>query len=322
MNVLLVRADGIGDALACVPLLAALRDAGHTVGAVLGPANRDVFAQTALARVHVLERIAWPHHGSTPQSRRRALAEARLGGYDIALVASEEMDAFRFAREARVARRVGFVNGWEKPFKTLWVWRLLTRALRRPATAARATEHEVQTLFRLGAGLFAETQPTRDLSRLRPLVLDEPAAPHGAVVLQVSQKLAGCGLDPATYAALAARLNAHGLAVLAAGDDERAVALVAREGAAEARTRLGVREWKALLAGARLLVTPDSGAAHVAGMLGVPCVDCFAPSGATARDILRWRPWAAPNRTIVLDPARDRESTAAQLAHAALELLA
>ena len=51
-------------------------------------------------------------------------------------------------------------------------------------------------------------------------------------------------------------------------------------------------------------------------MLGVPCIDCFAPTLVTARDVARWRPWAAPYRAIVLDPARSRLATATILASA------
>ena len=57
--------------------------------------------------------------------------------------------------------------------------------------------------------------------------------------------------------------------------------------------------WKATLAGARAVVTPDSGAAHVAGMLGVPCVSIFPAVPNAARDLLRWRPWCGPERSLV-----------------------
>jgi ADP-heptose:LPS heptosyltransferase len=322
VNVLLVRADGIGDALACVPLIEALRAAGHTVGAVLGLGNRDVFASAAVERVHVLERIPWPRHGSTPETRRSALEEVRAARYDVALVASEEMEAFAFARDARIPRRTGYVNGFEKPFKTLRVRPLLTTTIERPASAARTSEHEVETLFRLGEGLFAQSAPTREVARLQGLVLDDPPASHGAVVLQVSPKLAHAGLGVEAYASLATLLRAEGHSVAVTGDDTPLLTEVARAAHVEAHAKLSLRAWKALIAGARVLVTPDSGAAHVAGMVGVPCVDAFAPGKATARDVMRWKPWAAPHRTLVLDPVRSPSGTAAQLADAARELLA
>jgi len=321
VKVLLVRADGIGDALACAPLVAALRDAGHDVGAVLGTANHAIYARRAFSAVHVLERIPWPRHGSTATSRRAALAEVRAARYDLALVASEEIDAYAFARDARIARRVGYANGWEKPLKTLRIAALLTRVLVRPASAERAREHEVATLFRLGAGLCAESEPTRDPERLRPLVLDLPARAHGNVVLQVSRKLAAAGLDAGAYVAIACDLIARGIGVVLAGDEADLLADVARASGAGLRGDLDVRGWKSLLGGARAVVSPDSGAAHVAGMLGVPCVDCFPPSPTTVHDVRRWHPWAASYRAHVLDPARGREATGREIASDVLEVL-
>ncbi len=314
MNVLLVRADGLGDALACAPLVAALRTAGHVLGAVLGTHNRDAFARGAFARVHVLERIPWPGHGSTPGSRREALAAARVARYDVALIASEEPDAYEFARDARIPERIGFINGWEKPLKTLRIAPLLTRAIVRPASAARERHHEAVTLFRLGRGLHREVVPTRELARLRPLVLDEPAVPHGRVALQASLKLADAGLGEAALVAAGTALAQRSRAVLVLGDDPALAGRVAAACGGEAATGLDLRAWKAAIAGARALVTPDSGAAHVAGMLGIPCVDCFAPDDPRAP--ARWSPWAAPYRILELDPMRSAAQIGASIADA------
>ncbi len=322
MRVLLVRADGIGDALACVPLVAALRAAGHEVGAVLGTGNRDAFSTRAFARVHVLERIPWPRHGATPESARVALAEAKRARYDAALVASEEMDAYRFAVDACVPRRIGFVNGFEKPFKTARVRGWLTQRIVRSASAARAREHEVETMFRLGTDLVGESAPTRDAVRLRELVLDDAPAPQRFVALQASPKLAGAGLDRAAYVALAEALVAHGRPVRVYGDDAGFVRDVALASGTRGFAALSVPAWKAHLAAASAVVTPDSGAAHVAGMLGVPCVDCFPPRSTTARDVARWHPWAAPYRAHVLDPARERFATGRAIVRDVLDVIA
>jgi ADP-heptose:LPS heptosyltransferase len=319
MKVLLVRADGLGDALVCAPLIAALRAAGHTLGIVLGTRNQDAFAPGTFAEVHVLERIPWPRHGSTPGSRRAALAAARAARYDIALIASEEVEAYRFARDARIPERAGFTNGWEKPLKSLRVAPWLTRAHVRPASAARERFHEVVTLFGLGRGLHGEPVPTRDLARLRPLLIGDPARPHGRVALQASAKFARAGLDAPAFVALARELRARGRSPLVLGDDPVFARAIAEEAGVEAELGLDVAAWKAAIAGASALVTPDSGAAHVAGMLGVPCIDCFAPENGRAP--ARWSPWAAPFRTVVLDPVRTPAQTGARLAGEVAELL-
>jgi len=320
VKVLLVRADGIGDALICAPLVAALRAAGHSLGAVLGAGNRAAFAPGTFAEgVHVLERIPWPRHGSTPESRRDALAGARAARYDVALIASEEIEAYAFARAARIPERIGFINGWEKPLKSLRVAPWLTRAHVRPASAQRERFHEVVTVFGLGKGLHGEPVPTRDLARLRPLVLGAPAAPHGRVALQTSAKFERAGLDAAAFVATARELQALGLVPLVLGDEPAFAREIAGAAGVEVAAGLDLPAWKAAIAGARALVTPDSGAAHVAGMLGVPCVDAFAAENAGAP--ARWSPWAAPFRTVTLDPARTSAQTGVRLAREAGELL-
>jgi ADP-heptose:LPS heptosyltransferase len=293
-RIVLVRGDGIGDALALTPLLAALRSAGHEVSAILSPRNAEAFSRGALAGVHILERYPWPQHGSIPESRAAVLAALRARSYDIALIPSEEPDGYRLASEAGIPVRVGFTNGFEKPLKTLWAQRKLTRAIVRPASARRERRNEVERLFELGAGLHGEAQPTRDLARLRPLVLDAPAAPSGRVVVQLSPKFARYGFGMAEQVRAFSTLAAAGpVSALADPADPAS----AREIAAAAGMRLeatpGLAEWKALIAGARALVTPDTGAAHVAGMTGVPAFVLFEADGHEEANLRRWRPWCS-----------------------------
>ena len=303
MKVLLIRTDGVGDAMVCTPLIAALRDAGHELGVVLGVGNREVFAKRAFKHVHVLERIAWPEHGSTPKSRQQALGDVHEVGYDVALIASEEMDAYQFAKDAKIPKRVGFVNGWEKPFKTMRVKMLLTDSIVRPGTAKASDEHEVRTVFRLGAGLHGEPAPTREAARLRELVLDEPVARTPYIMLQTSGKNQDAGLDRETYIALARALRQSRCEVILLGDEISLINAVAKGSGAMANGLLGMVQWKEAIASARALITPDSGAAHIAGMIGMPTIDCFPGGPHSAENIKRWSPWAAPHRSLVLASA-------------------
>jgi ADP-heptose:LPS heptosyltransferase len=302
-RILLVRSDGIGDALVLAPLVAALRDAGHTLGAVLSTRNADAFAPGVFAAVHVLERIPWPRHGSTPQSYAQALAKARAERYDVALIASEEPEAYAFARAANIAQRIGFANGFEKPLKSAWVLTQVTRALTRPASAVRAQEHEVETMFRLGKNLHAESHPTRDAVRLRPLVAGD-APLHGGVVFQLTPKWDEIGV-PASALADAARAvaAAYPCTAVAAPADERYARAVAAAADVPLSIFATLGPWKDALAGARAVVTPDGGAAHVAGMCGVPCIDVFPATEDGAARMRRWYPWASP-RVWALEASR------------------
>jgi ADP-heptose:LPS heptosyltransferase len=318
-RLLLVRMDGLGDALVLTPLVAALRAAGHELGALLTARNAAAFSEGTLAYTHVVERIPWPRHGLEPASEARALEAVRAVGYDGALIASEEPAAYRFARAAGIRARTGFINGWEKPLKSAWTRRLLTRAIVRPASAARSGRHEVETLFALGDGLHAEAQPSRDPSRLRPLVIDGPRERNGCVVIQASPKFAGAGLDLAALCAIASALASTHDTLLCESPANAAFARAIGD-----RTGVPLRlpdaaQWKRLIDGADAIVTPDSGAAHVAGMTGTPCVDLFAGGPHADRDMQRWRPWAAPSLTLTIGggPLAPRVADAvAQLARA------
>jgi ADP-heptose:LPS heptosyltransferase len=302
-RILLVRSDGIGDALVLAPLVAALRDAGHTLGAVLSTRNAEAFAPGVFAAVHVLERIPWPRHGSTPQSYAQALAEARAQRYDVALIASEEPEAYTFPRAANIPQRIGFANGFEKPLKSAWVLAQVTRALTRPASAQRAQEHEVETLFRLGKNLHAEPHPTRDAARLRPLVVAATAA-HGGVVFQLTPKWDDIGVPPdALRGAARAVAAAYPCSAVAAPADERYARTIAAAAGIPLSIGAGLGPWKEALAGARAVVTPDGGAAHVAGMCGVPCIDVFPATDDGAARMRRWYPWAS-RRVWALEASR------------------
>ena len=292
MRVLLVRLDGVGDAAVCTPLVAALRAAGHEVGVALTTRNAGIFAPRAIVAEHVLERIPWPAHGSTPVSTAGARAEIAAQHYDVALVASEEPEAYALAQGVPV--RVGFTTGWTRPLKNLWVRGQVTRTVAR-AQRTGADPHEVEVLYRLGAGLVAEPQPPRESALLRPLLLDVPLPVRAGarIVLQAGPKWAAVGVGEEDVRAIVAALGTRVRAVSA--PHERAAASSALGIEVESFTDL--RTWMATLDASAAVITTDTGAAHVAGMLGVPVVDVFADARFEGQ-VRRWHPWASPYRTL------------------------
>ena len=242
--------------------------------------------------MYTLERIAWPEHGYTPASWEPALAAATADRYDVALVASEEPQAYTFAKRARIPVRVGFHNGMQKPFKAWWARRQLTSAIYRPAKQPSHPKHEVETLFELGAGLHAEGHPTKDLGRLRPLIVAAGVMRIDAQLIQISPKW----LSPtrsenaarAWFATLAPAVNA-----LCSQDDRALGERIAEAAGLHVRYFATVNEWKNVVAAGAHLITPDTGAAHLAGMVGVPCTDFFEQANFAAQTA-QWSPWAAP----------------------------
>lgn len=307
-RVLLVRLDGIGDALVCTPLISALRDAGHEVGIALSDRNAGVFAAGTAIATHVLERIPWPRHGSTPDSRAQAETEIAAQRYDIALVASEEPEAYELA--ARIPQRIGFTTGWLKPFKSAWIKRRVTTAIPRAATVRGADAHEAEILLRLGRGLIVPP-PQRDALHLRRWIAgDIPVPERRGLLVQLGAKWNALGVADAILQRLAAVLRERGARFIAAPGEREAMQTQFSTLTIDAPPT--TREWIATVDGAAALVSPDTGAAHLAGMIGVPVVDVFPDAGFDAQT-RRWRPWASSSIVVrASELARAPETLIAQ----------
>lgn len=307
-RVLLVRLDGIGDALVCTPLISALRDAGHELGLALSDRNADVFAADTAVATHVLQRIPWPQHGSTPGSRAQADAEIATQRYDVALIASEEPEAYELAET--IPRRIGFTTGWAKPFKSAWIKRRVTTAIPRAATVRGADAHEAEILLRLGRDFIA-MPPQRDALRLRRWIAGDIPVPdrHGLLV-QLGAKWNALGIGEAVLQRLAAALRDRGARFIAAPSERVAMQMQFASLVVEAPGT--TRDWIAAVDAAAALVSPDTGAAHLAGMIGVPLVDVF-PDAHFDAQTRRWRPWASSSIVVrASELARAPETLIAQ----------
>jgi ADP-heptose:LPS heptosyltransferase len=284
----------------CTPLIAALREAGHELGVALSDRNAGIFNPAAFIAQHVLQRIPWPKHGSTAQSSQRATSEIAACAYDTALIVSEEPEAFELARA--IPLRTGFITGWSKPLKSLWIRRHVTNAMHRAATVRGERAHEAEIVFRLGMGLHGERSPSHDVARLRSvLVASEAAAARTGIVVQLGAKWHAIGLDPATSRAMVTMLAARGARFIASPAETDAAAAMARDVAFDVLPSLDA--WKYCIDAAGAVVTPDTGAAHLAGMLGVPVVDIF-PDADSDANIVRWHPWASPYVALTISELR------------------
>lgn len=287
---MIVRLDAVGDALTAVPLIAALRAHGVRVGAVLRPGNAHAYSAHACDRVHVAE----------PQCERLA-GELARERYDVALIATEKAEAYRLAARARIPQRVGFENGWGKPLKTLWIRRLCTKTVFRTAGLDPHAPHECEVVFSLGRALLGDAEPSRDPAVLRPYVIDDPPARGSYIAMQITDKWArlGARIEQVTeIAGLACRFGRTRF--LCAASEASYGNRFAEKTGEPIEFFDDLRPWKTAIASARAVLSPDSGAAHVAGMTGTPVAVCFA-SEQFALQCARWSPWAAPYRAVRME---------------------
>ncbi len=279
--------------------MAALRDAGHTIGIALSDRNVGIFVEDAFTHTHVLERIPWPAHGSTPETATRAREEIAAAGYDAAIIVSEEPEAYELAQG--IPERIGFTNGFAKILKSVWIFRRVTRSVMRGASVGDEDAHEAEIIFRLGEDLVATPTPSRDAHVLRPFLLAAPVPERTATVVQLGEKWRTIGVRGDDAAAIARGLAARGAHLIASASEAEAALTIA--GDLQVTMFTSLSEWKAEIDRARAVVTPDTGAAHLAGMLGVPVVDIFPDADARAQ-MRRWHPWAAPYATITASELR------------------
>ncbi|MEV4825227.1 glycosyltransferase family 9 protein [Micromonospora sp. NPDC049274] len=252
--ILVLRALGVGDLVTAVPALRALRAAypsrelALAAPAGLAPLVDLVGGVDRLVDTAGLDGPSWPGpapqvavnlHGRGPQSHR-LLAAARPGR----LVAFANADA-------------GFGDG------PRWV----------------DDEHEVDRWCRLLSWYDIPTD-RGDLGLRRP---DSTGRPAGATVLHPGSKVPAKRWPAERFAALARALTDRGHRVLVTGSaDERALATRVADAAGLApaavlagRTDLGALA--ALVADARLVVSGDTGVAHLATAYGTASVVLFGP---------------------------------------------
>jgi len=287
-SVLIVRLDAIGDALALVPLIAALREHGASVDVVLRTHNAAVFSKDAVNAVHV---AAFPSLG-------RELAAAR---YDYALIATEDPAGYRLARASGARRRIGFENGWGKPLKTLWARLLCTQTIHRTAGLDPRAPHESQVLFSLGRDIVGDSGVPRNPARLRRFVIDSEPLPDDRILVQITDKWNRMGASLDDLVALARSLSArHAMRFVAAESEGAYAKSFAGAAGVPVEYFSELAPWKDAVASAKAIVAPDSGAVHVAGMVGTPTVAIFAAQNF-ALQTGRWSPWAAPYRVVKLE---------------------
>ncbi|MCX5069917.1 glycosyltransferase family 9 protein [Micromonospora lupini] len=252
--ILVLRALGVGDLVTAVPALRALRAAypGRELAlaapAGLAPLVDLVGGVDRLVDTAGLDGPSWPGpvpevavnlHGRGPQSHR-LLAAAR----PRRLVAFANADA-------------GFGDG------PLWV----------------DDEHEVDRWCRL-LSWYDIPSDRGDLGLRRPGSTGRPA---GATVLHPGSKVPAKRWPAERFAALARALDERGHRVLVTGSaDEHALAARVADAAglspdAVLAGRTDLDALAALVADARLVVSGDTGVAHLATAYGTPSVVLFGP---------------------------------------------
>lgn len=286
---LAVRPDGMGDVLLAGPAVRALAASGRRVTLLAGPSG----AAAAALLPGVTEVLTWRFPWID--------AEPEPVDPDAVRALTEQL------RQRQFGSAVIFTSFHQSPLPTALLLRMA--GVRRIAAispdyagALLDVRHQVDEDV---------PEPQRALSLARAAGFEPGPADSGR--LAVRSPLPGSGdlTGPLPYtvlhpgasvparapsagrcAAMAADLAAAGhRVVITGGPEQRALtAQVVGRHATDLGGRTSLPELAAVLAGADVVVAPNTGAAHLAAAVGTPVVSLFAPVVPAAR----WRPYGVP----------------------------
>jgi heptosyltransferase III len=324
-NILVVKLDFIGDWVLCTPFLRNLRrgapDARITALVLervldLAEACRDLDRVVALDETRPKALLA----------RRRSdagefLADYASGVFDLAIVPRRDVDFWGAAGIAAGSGAESVVGFSER---CTWRKRILNRGQDRLFThvfEARDAAHEVEhnlALLRFIGGTVATRQAALDLTPadaraaahfLREEAFGDGSSPVIALAPFASQPKRSLPLMRVAQLARSLRSRLGARFVLL-GEERQApdASRLAAEipGAVSACGRLNLRETAALLRHCVLVLSTDSGPAHIAAAMRTPVLvlSCQPADGASdhPNSPLRFAPWGEPSRTRVLQP--------------------
>ncbi|WP_368639399.1 glycosyltransferase family 9 protein [Castellaniella ginsengisoli] len=328
-NILCVRLDNLGDVLMTTPAIRALRRAAGDgcitllashAGAALGPHLPDLDDVIAYDAPWV------KNAADDPAGDRRMIDTLRRRNFDAAVIftvySQSSLPAALMCRLAGIPAVLAHAR--ENPYRLLSHW------VRDPEPA-RHVRHEVRRQLDLVATVGATCADTRlafatcDADRLALggiLAAHGVRADQGWIVAHCGASAASRRYRPALYARALSMLHECGLKIVLTGTaDERALTAAIRM-QCEVRShivdlagRLGLGELACLIEDARLLITNNTGPAHIAAAVGTPLVDLYALTNP------QHSPWQVPHRLLYHDvPCRNcYSSVCREGTHACLE---
>ncbi len=274
-NALVIAPQWIGDAVMTEPLLRRLHARGErlTVGALpwVAPVYR--------AMPQVAEVIEFPFaHGGLQLKARRVLARQLHGRFDVAYVLPNSLKSALLPLLAGIPKRVGYLGEARVG--------VLTHRLKNPPKGARPP------MVAFYSALSGETDVARDRPRLR--VAEECVETTlralglqrgGYTVFAPGAEFGQAKRWPAAHYAALARILDRDVVLLGSGKEAALcdeIASGANEGGVSRCRNLAgqtsLDQALCVIAGARNMVSNDSGLMHVAASLDVPQVAIFGSS--------------------------------------------
>jgi lipopolysaccharide heptosyltransferase I len=286
MRLLLVRLGALGDVVHAIPVAAALRRAfpDARIDWLVSAKHREI-----LDLVPVIDRrLAVADRGEVAggMSIAAAVRELRGAAYDCAIDLQGLIKSALLARLSGARRTIGFGRGYVRESLARFAYTETFDPGGGGMFDRRETRHVVE--LNLGTLKLLGVQPGPPAFPIEPV--DTRIAqdarqrmPNGYALLNPGAAWPNKRWPPVRLAAVAAALfKRHSLpSVVLWGPGERGLAEeVVRQagGAATVTPETGIRDLVALARSARVMVSGDTGPAHIAAAVGTPLVGIYGPT--------------------------------------------
>lgn len=275
MRILVIRAGALGDTLMATPVVTALKDRhpDATVDVLVSAAAAPLLQ--GVAAIHEV----WPlHQRNVPywlSIEKLALASRlRAARYDLAVVLEHARRYYELAGRARARRTIGFRETRFDP------------ALHSIANNLRAAGFEdfaARSWRMLITPVDESWAVAREIRRRHPGPVVGFHAGYGPAGRKKNQEQRLRGWPLEHFAEVGRWLVEHGAAIVLNGSPEdrptvaRLAAMLPRERVFDFTGQLTLRESVWLIRNLDLLVSVDSGPAHMAAALGTPLIVLWGP---------------------------------------------
>lgn len=331
-RILCVRLDSLGDVLMCTPAIRALRQSLPGCHLTLLSSPSGVAAAPYIPELDaaISFRAPWMKHDQAmgAQALQECAAQLAAQRFDAAVMftsySQSPLPAAMLCQLAGITLRLASCR--ENPYQLLTHW--VPERERE-----RATRHEVQRQLDLVADVGCATSDTAlsfavaaaDAARISTMLEEaavDPAAPY--LVLHAGASAASRRYPVRHWLVLIGMLRrqfGHKLILTGDGGDVEALRPLTEGWRSPAHSligKLGLGELGALIRGASLLITGNTGPAHIAAAVGTPLVDLYALTNP------QHTPWRVAHRLLFHDVSCRNclRSSCPQGHHACLDSLA
>lgn len=290
-QILVIRTDRVGDLILSTPFLGGLREGfpQAKITALVAPYCREVLADS--------------------KAVDQVVTELPRRDFDLAIALAPRSGSWKLAYQSRAPVRLGYAYP-NRPLASLASKYLLTHRELVSIKPPFEVPHEVRQLDLLARRLGLPSTVSR------PLCLGiDPVDKTGEVVFHLGDRWLAGSWSFQDVKTLLRRLSQVTPVTVTAGPRE--VELLASHGLEIEGVRVSqgrsFREWAETIARADLLISPDTGAVHLAAAVGTPVIVAYEAS--TYEHCSRqWSPWMVESRSLIKgDPASTIEQVLAAL---------